>query len=180
MVQAAVLGYLPLFAIQALGFDKVGAGLLVASSQAGGAVARLALGAASDRWLVERRSIWLGLAGALAACLFACYAVWPVSEPVAAAGLAFAVGAGAHGWVGVFFVISAEAGGPRQAGLLTGVAYASIVVGLLVGPPAFGVVLEAANSYGAAWAAFAVLSGLVAITMLATARPIHLAGQGRR
>ena len=50
MVQAAVLSYLPLYTIQALGYDAVGAGLLVASSQAGGAVSRLVLGAASDRW----------------------------------------------------------------------------------------------------------------------------------
>ena len=35
MVQAAVLSYLPLFTIQGLGFDKIGAGLLVAPSQAG-------------------------------------------------------------------------------------------------------------------------------------------------
>ena len=30
MVQAAVLSYLPLYTIQALGFDTIGAGLLVA------------------------------------------------------------------------------------------------------------------------------------------------------
>jgi hypothetical protein len=49
MVQAAVLSYLPRYAVQALGFDHIGAGLLVACSQAGGAVSRLVLGAASDR-----------------------------------------------------------------------------------------------------------------------------------
>jgi predicted MFS family arabinose efflux permease len=57
MVQAAVLSYLPLYTIQALGFDTIGAGLLVACSQAGGTVSRLALGAASDRWLADRRSV---------------------------------------------------------------------------------------------------------------------------
>jgi len=56
MVQAAVLSYLPLYTVQALGFDTIGAGYLVACSQAGGAVSRLALGAASDRWLADRRS----------------------------------------------------------------------------------------------------------------------------
>ena len=113
MVQAAVLSYLPLFSIQALGFDKIGAGVLVACSQAGGAVARLALGAASDRWLVHRRSAWLAATGALGACLFVVYAVWPVSATLVAGSLAFATGVGAYGWVGVFFVISAGTeGGP--------------------------------------------------------------------
>ena len=34
-------------------------------------------------------------------------------------------GIGAHGWVGVYFIASAEAGSPRQSGLLSGVSFAS-------------------------------------------------------
>jgi predicted MFS family arabinose efflux permease len=79
MVQAAVLSYLPLYAVQGLGFDAIGAGLLVACSQAGGAVSRLALGAASDRWLIGQRSLWLALTSAVGAIIFAAYAAWPVS-----------------------------------------------------------------------------------------------------
>ena len=41
-------------------------------------------------------------------------------------------------WIGIFFVTSAELGGSRMAGLLSGMAFASIVLGLLVGPAAFG------------------------------------------
>lgn len=166
MVQAAVLSYLPLYTIQALGFDKIGAGLLVACSQAGGAVSRLVLGAASDRWLAHRRSVWLALTGALGASTFAAYAVWPVSPPLGAGALAFATGVGAYGWVGIFFVISVEVGGPRQAGLLSGVAFAAIVVGLLVGPSVFGLLLESWDSYAVPWAAFAALSALVTVTLL--------------
>jgi len=166
MVQAAVLSYLPLFTIQALGFDKIGAGFLVAASQAGGAVSRLALGAASDRWFTGRRSMWLAFTGAVGAIIFTVYALWAATSPLTAAVLAFATGVGAYGWVGIFFVISAEAGGPRQAGLLSGVAFAAIVLGLLVGPPVFGLLLEASNSYAVAWAVFAALSALVAIVSL--------------
>lgn len=166
MVQAAVLSYLPLFTIQALGFDKIGAGLLVAASQAGGAVSRLVLGAASDRWFTGRRSMWLAFTGAVGAVIFTVYALWAAASPLTAAVLAFATGVGAYGWVGIFFVISAEAGGPRQAGLLSGVAFAAIVLGLLVGPPVFGLLLEASNSYAVAWAVFAALSALVAVVSL--------------
>jgi len=168
MVQGAVLSYLPLFTIQALGFDKIGAGFLVAASQGGGAVSRLVLGAASDRWASGRRSLWLAVTGGLATAIFALYAVWPATAPVTAGLLAFAAGVGAYGWVGIFFVISAEAGGPRQAGLLSGVAFASIVLGLLIGPPVFGLLLEGFDSYAVAWAVFAALSGLVtAVSLLA-------------
>ncbi len=171
MIQAAVLSYLPLYTIQALGFDKIGAGFLVAASQAGGAVSRLVLGAASDRWFVERRSVWLALTAALGLAVFGAYATWVVSAPVVAGVLAFAAGVGAYGWVGIFFVISAEIGGAHRAGLLSGMAFASIVVGLLTGPSVFGVLLEAWDSYAIAWMAFAALSGVVAvITLLAGPR----------
>jgi MFS family permease len=166
MVQGAVLSYLPLFTIQGLGFDKIGAGLLVASSQAGGAVSRLVLGAASDRWAAGRRSRWLAFTGAVGAAIFAVYAVWPATSAGLAGMLAFATGVGAYGWVGIFFVISAEAGGRNQAGLLSGVAFAAIVLGLLIGPPIFGLLLEGFDSYAIAWAVFAVLSGLVALISL--------------
>ena len=166
MVQGAVLSYLPLFTIQGLGFDKIGAGLLVAASQAGGAVSRLVLGAASDRWAAGRRSLWLAFTGAVGAVIFAVYAVWPASSAGLAGGLAFATGVGAYGWVGIFFVISVEAGGRDQSGLLSGVAFAAIVLGLLVGPPVFGLLLEGSDSYAVAWAVFAALSALVAIVSL--------------
>lgn len=166
MVQAAVLSYLPLYTIQALGFDPIGAGLLVACSQAGGAVSRLVLGAASDRWFADRRSVWLTVTGAIGACSFALYAVWLVSTPLAAGALAFATGIGAYGWVGIFFVISAELGGSRMAGLLSGMAFASIVIGLLVGPATFGLLLVRWDSYTAPWTAFAVLSAVAACATL--------------
>jgi MFS family permease len=130
-------------------------------------VARLALGAASDRWLADRRSAWLALTGSIGTASFASYAVWAVSTPLAAGVLAFATGIGAYGWVGIFFVISAELGGARTAGLLSGMAFASIVVGLLVGPAAFGLLLVRWDSYAAPWAAFAALSALAAAATLA-------------
>lgn len=166
MVQAAVLSYLPLYTVQALGFDAIGAGFLVACSQAGGAVSRLALGVASDRWLAERRSVWLALTGCVGAATFAGYAFWPVSSPLGAGALAFATGVGAYGWVGVFFVISAELGGVRRAGLLSGAAFASIVVGLLIGPAVFGLLLDHWDSYAVPWVVFAALATLVTTATL--------------
>ncbi len=149
-----------------LGFDKIGAGLLVASSQGGGAVSRLVLGAASDRWIAGRRSVWLALTGVIGASVFGTYAFWPVFTPLAAGLLAFATGIGAYGWVGIFFVISAEVGGPREAGLLSGMAFASIVTGLLAGPTLFGLLLVTWDSYAVPWAAFAVLAALVTVATI--------------
>jgi ACS family hexuronate transporter-like MFS transporter len=173
MLQSAVLAYLPLYGVQVLGWGAVGAGVLAAAAQAGGAGARLGLGAASDRWLGGRRPPWLVLSSILGALVFAAYALAPVRAPVAAVVLAFVAGIGAHGWVGVYFVASAEAGGPRRSGLLSGVAFGAIVLGLLVGAPVFGVVLEARDSYAAAWAVFAALAALVAVVMALAGEAVH-------
>lgn len=173
MVQSAVLSYLPLYGVEVLGLGAVAAGGLVAAAQAGGAVARLGLGAASDRWLGGRRPPWLVVSSLIGAAVFASYAMRPTPHGFTAAALAFAAGIGAHGWVGVYFVASAEAGGPRQSGLLSGVSFAAIVVGLLAGAPCFGVILAATDSYRAAWGAFAALSILVAVVMALAGGAIH-------
>jgi len=173
MLQSAVLAYLPLYGVQVLGFTAVAAGALVAAAQAGGAVARLGLGAASDRWLGGRRPPWLVLSSLIAAAVFLTYAIAPMPRPLVAATLAFAAGIGAHGWVGIYFIASAEAGGPRQSGLLSGVSFAAIVVGLLLGAPLFGAVLESSDSYEAAWGVFAALSLLVAAAMALLGGAIH-------
>src|SRR5205814_1824825 len=85
MVQSAVLAYLPIFSVQALGFTPVGAGVLIAASQIGGAVARLGLGIASDRWSSGRRPPWLVLTSALGTVIFLVYAWLPTADPLAAA-----------------------------------------------------------------------------------------------
>ena len=89
--------------------------------------------------------------------------------------LAFATGIGAYGWVGIFFVISAEVGGPREAGMLSGMAFASIVTGLLAGPTLFGFLLVTWDSYAVPWATFAVLGTLVTAATLLTGPAIDRA-----
>jgi predicted MFS family arabinose efflux permease len=173
MMQSALLAYLPIFSVQALGFSAVGAGVLIAAAQVGGAVARLGLGVASDRWSSGRRPPWLILTCALGAITFLVYAWAPTPDPIWAALLAFFAGIGAHGWVGIYFIISAEAGGATRSGLLSGVSFAAIVVGLLTGAPIFGLVLQAFDSYGAAWTVFAALFGLVALVVAAFGAAIH-------
>ncbi len=173
MVQSAVLAYLPLYGVEVLGLGAVASGGLVAAAQAGGAAARLGLGAASDRWLGGRRPPWLVVSSLIGAAVFASYAMEPTPHGFTAAALAFAAGIGAHGWVGVYFIASAEAGGPRQSGLLSGVSFAAIVVGLLAGAPCFGAILQATDSYRAAWGAFAALSVLVAVVMALAGGAIH-------
>ncbi|MEK7371318.1 MAG: MFS transporter [candidate division NC10 bacterium] len=173
MVQSAFLGYFPLFAVQGQGFTVVAAGGLLAAAQTGGALARLGLGAASDRWHARGRPPWLAATAAVSAMAFAVYAGWPTGSPVAATVLAVGAGVGALGWVGLYLVLVAEVGGAHRAGLLTGVGMAFIILGILIGAPAFGAILEASDSWAAAWGSLAVLSAVAALALSVAGSVIH-------
>jgi MFS family permease len=172
MAQSALLGFLPLFATQRLGVSAVGAGFLLAVAQAGGALARVGLGMASDRWFGGRRTPWLVLTAGLAAASFAIFARMGVGPAALAGAVSFWAGVGSFGWVGLFLVIAAEVGGRTQAGLLTGVAMASILGGILVGAPLFGALLDATDSYAVAWTTFSLLSAAAATALAAGGRAI--------
>jgi len=86
---------------------------------------------------------------------------------VLTAPLAFLAGAGAFGWVGLYFALVAEIGGSQYAGLLTGVAVVFSWSGVLVGPLVFGAVLSVSGDYAWSWLA---LTAVVVVAALAVAR----------
>lgn len=168
MVQSAVLGYLPLFGAQALRLGAVGGGWLLAAAQVGGTVARLGLGFASDHWLGGQRIPWLSATSLVSTAAMVAYA-WPETmSSVLALVVAFWIGVGSFGWVGIYLVLSAEVGGRDQAGLLTGVAMGVIFGGILVGAPLFGLLLERTDSYATPWIVFGALSTAVAAALWVT------------
>jgi sugar phosphate permease len=180
LTQAALMGFLPIFATQQLGLTPVAAGGLLAAAQAGGAVARVVLGLTSDRSFGGARAPWLVFTSALTAATFGLFAWLPPAAPLVAGLIGFGAGVGALGWVGLYLVIGAEVGGPAQAGLLTGVAMACLIAGILVGSPVFGVLLEATDSYRIAWTAFAILSLSVAAAFATAGGAIHRERHGSR
>jgi ACS family hexuronate transporter-like MFS transporter len=158
MTQASVLAYLALFARETLGLSVVAAGGLLALMQAGGTGSRLGWGIISDRFFGGRRRpcvIINSLIGGTTYLIFA--SALALSGPVAGV-VAVVAGAGAFGWVGLYLALAAEVGGHRYAGLLTGVAVACAWSGVLLGPPLFGLLLQATGSYRGPWLALALLA----------------------
>ncbi len=175
VVQASVLSYLVLYAKESLGYTVVAAAGLLALAQAGGTVSRLAWGFVSDRFFGGRRRPGLvinALIGAASYVAFAFSLVPAVLAPVVAA----VAGAAAFGYMGLYLALVAEVGGVRYAGLLTGVAVSFAWSGVLVGPPLFGIVLEATGSYGLPWAILTAVSVAVAAA-LHRLRPLVQRGQ---
>lgn len=166
VAQASVLAYLVLFARETFGISPVAAARFLALAHLGGAGARLSWGAASDRLFGGRRRPGLVASALVAAAAFGLFALGAALPAALAMPLALVAGAGAFGWVGLYFALVAEIGGPRHAGLLTGVATAFAWSGMLVGPPLFGLLLELFDTYGVPWL-------LLAGATLAAAAALH-------
>jgi len=165
IAQSSVLAYLALYAKETLAVSAVTAGRLLALAQAGGATARLVWGVVSDRSFGGRRRPGVVASAVIGAIAYALFAVGD-TLPLAAMGLlAFVAGAGAFGWVGLYFALVGEIGGARHAGLLTGAATAAAWSGTLVGPPLFGLVLEATGVYAPSWLVLTAVALVVALTL---------------
>ena len=163
--QSSVLAYLALYAKETFAVSAVAAGQILALAQLGGTGARLGWGAVSDRFFGGRRRPGVVASALLGAAAYALFALGPALPAVGIVPLAVLAGAGAFGWVGLYFALVAEIGGARYAGLLTGVAVAFAWSGVLVGPPLFGLLLGSTGSYAWPWLALAVVAILVAITL---------------
>jgi MFS family permease len=163
--QSSVLAYLALYAKETFAVSAVAAGQVLALAQLGGTGARLAWGAASDRFFGGRRRPGVVASALLGAVAYALFAFGRDLPPAGIVPLAIVAGAGAFGWVGLYFALVAEIGGARYAGLLTGVAVAFAWSGVLVGPPMFGLLLGSTGSYAWPWLALAAIATLVAITL---------------
>lgn len=162
IVQSSVVAYLVLYARDVLGVSVVAAGRLLALAQAGGAAARLSWGIISDRLFGGRRRPGIIATALIGATTYAVFALGSPASWQLAAPLAIIAGAGAFGWVGLYLALVAEIGGPRYAGLLTGVAVTFSWSGVLVGPPIFGGLLEATGSYRVPWLLLSACALLVA------------------
>ena len=165
VAQSSLLGYLALYAKETFTVSAVGAGQLLALSQVGGTVSRLAWGFVSDRWFGGRRRPGIVVNALLAAVSYTLLSYGAGLPGDALVPLAIAAGAGAFGWVGLYFALVAEIGGARYAGVLTGISVIFAWGGTLFGPPIFGQVLDATGSYTTSWLILAGLAAFVAVVL---------------
>jgi hypothetical protein len=90
----------------------------------GGTLSRVAWGVTSDRSFGGRRRPGVVASAAIGGVAYALLALGALLPLPLMVPLALVAGAGAFGWVGLYFALVAEIGGPRYAGLLTGAATA--------------------------------------------------------
>jgi MFS transporter, ACS family, hexuronate transporter len=163
--QSSLLAYLVLFTKETFAVSAVTAAQFLALAQVGGTLSRVAWGVVSDRSFGGRRRPGVVVCAAIGAVAYAALALGDLLPIWLMVPLALVAGAGAFGWVGLYFALVAEIGGPRYAGLLTGAATACSWSGTLIGPPLFGVVLEITGSYTLPWLILTVIVSVVVVTL---------------
>jgi MFS transporter, ACS family, hexuronate transporter len=165
IAQSSLMAYLVLYAKDSFDVSAVRAAQFLAIAQIGGTVSRVLWGVVSDRSFGGRRRPGVVASAAIGAVAYATLALGSSLPTWLVYPLAFVAGAGAFGWVGLYFALVAEIGGPRHAGLLTGAATACSWSGTLIGPPIFGLVLEATGGYAVSWLILTTVAVAVSFTL---------------
>jgi predicted MFS family arabinose efflux permease len=167
---AFATGSLGAFVVQSgvdAGLAEGTAGYVLAVGSAGAFIVYLLAGSYAD----VRRGLELKMTAAMLAVGAVCLAVLALGVPAAflAAGpIAFTIG---WGWPGLFN-IAVMRSSPSAPGAATGITQTGAYVGVVLGPPAFGLLAEH-WSYTVAWSAAAVCSLLSALVVLAGHRRLH-------
>lgn len=169
MIEFAALAHLVLFLHLSWTYSVVAAAGLLALCQAAGALGKPLTGLASDRLLGRRRKAPLLALACLAGIACAILAVIGPGQTGLLWTALLMLGVGAVGWGGLFSTLAGETAGPAAAGAAAGVTGAIDNLGIFIGPPLFGYIVDRTGSYAPAWWAMAAAS-VGAVVLLALVR----------
>jgi sugar phosphate permease len=164
-VEFAALAHLVLFLNADWGLSVAVAAGMLAFTQFAGAIGKPLSGLVSDRALGRRRVPALLVMGTLAGLSCVAFALLEPGHARLLWGALFLLGFGAVGWGGLMGTLAGETGGRHAAGAAAGVSAAFFNVGIFLGPPVFGLIVDRTGSYAPAWWALAG-SAMVALVLL--------------
>ncbi|VCU68627.1 Hexuronate transporter [Pigmentiphaga humi] len=154
-VQVSLTTYLVTFLHVELGLTLVAAGLASSACQFAGVVGRIGWGWVADRGLGALRT--LALLGLLSLACCVAVALVPTAVPVRLLIVLLCIfGAAAIGWNGVYLAELARRAPAGSAGSITGGASAITFLGVVAGPPLFGIVSDLTDSYRTGFAMLAL------------------------
>lgn len=165
-MQVSLSTFLVTYLHKALDMPLVLAGFVLSAAQLGGVSGRVLWGIVADRFARPAHVLGgLGLGMTVAALLTASFTPsWPLAAIVA---VAFAYGATAVAWNGVYLAQIARLSPPGKAGEVTGGTSLLTFGGVMVAPTVFSAILSATGSYALGFTILAVLtcaSGLAYFT----------------
>jgi sugar phosphate permease len=169
MVEFAALSQLVLFLNVTWAYTVTAAAGLLALTQLAGAIGKPLSGLVSDRLLHRRRKPALLFLACLAGLACAILALAGPGASWALWAALLLLGVGAVGWGGLFGTLAGETAGPAAAGAAAGVTAAIDNIGIFLGPPLFGLIVDRTGSYVPAWWAMVAAAG-AAVLLLALVR----------
>lgn len=157
MASQAVIGFLPLFANESLGWSETAAGTLISMVGLTGIVARLYWPRRAERALGHGRTLrllaWMTTGTALM--------LWLASLEVVGAWIlvpaALLLGAGAIAWNAVGMLAVMDLAPHGLVGKGTGLVLFGFLLGLAIGPPIMGYSVDVLGTYSPGWMATALL-----------------------
>ncbi len=165
-VMTVWMSFLVLYLKDIVGLPVMAAASYLAAAQVTGMVGRVAFGLLSDRAFAGGRRIVLFIAGiGSALCSLAMAGIGPGSSAWTLAALVLTFGFVGIGWNGVQHTLMAELAGPRAAGTAVGLGLAISSLGVTLGPPAFGWLVERGGGYRGPWVSLAAAMGLALILL---------------
>lgn len=171
-VQVAWISYLSLYLQEVLALSVVAAGFYLAQGQVSGTIGRILFGLLSDRLFGGRRRIILVLAGSLSGCLSLLMATVSAGTPGWALSLlAIFFGLVGIGWNGVQHALLAELAGRESAGTAVGLGLAVSALGVILGPPLFGLLVDRLADYRWAWYSMAGAMALALVLLAPVKEP---------
>lgn len=165
-VEMAIIAHLVLYLTEELLFSVITAGGLLVTVEAAGAIARPGSGILSDRiFSGKRKPVFILMAGTTSALcflvgFFGSYLSWAIYP------LLFLLGLAGFGFGGIYFTIISEFGGQYGVGRAVGLANTVSIGGSILGPVAFGYIVDISGSYELAWLSLALMAALSVLPLL--------------
>ncbi len=169
MVQMSLTTYLVTYLNQDLSFGLVAAGLALSAAQMGGIGGRIAWGYVADRWLGASRTLML-LASLMVAAALATASLSEQTPHWLLVLILVVFGASAIGWNGVYLAQVARQAPAGQASLATGGTLAFTFLGVVIGPPVFGLLATLFGTYRAGFFALMGVASLCGLLLFRLSR----------
>ena len=168
-IQLSTATYLVLFLTEKTNLSVILAGTYLTVVALSGAAGRVLWGIISDRMFHGKRKTVLSAMGLISGILSVSLALvavrmtgWLLYPMMAIFGFA------AFGWMGVYVTFLAEGSSADQAGTGVGFGLSISGLGIILGPPLFGFIVDVTQSYVAAWTTVGIMAmagGLMAIVI---------------
>ena len=164
ITQLSLTTYLVTYLHTTFAYTLLVAGFALSICQLGGVVGRIFWGYVADRWLGARGTLLL-LAALMAGCAALTASLSGDTSTLLLLGLLALFGGSAIGWNGVYLAEVARQAPAGTAGLATGGTLAFTYLGVVIGPPLFGLLAETTGTYRAGFIFLVVPASVAALAL---------------